>query len=241
MKINFIYQPFPKGYCWSTQSGMSKKRLIKNIIKEKQVYVTAELKTKTSIYTTISLHDDSFGIGLIPLGCEHLKFLSKLHPSFDGYESVQCFKIFKKQGKKEYEFYLLQLLKELIPNIEEQINELNILITTNVKKLLYDTIQINEVTVDSIIFTDGSKLTYGHKQDCCENNYADFKQIDDLALSYSFKTPLKFELCDEGFRFGDGQKWVFVPCYSEQNGYYSNQIDIIYNNELVFNIDCIII
>jgi hypothetical protein len=28
---------------------------------------------------------------------------------------------------------------------------------------------------------------------------------------------------------------VFVPCYSEQNGYYSCDVDIYYNGDLVLN------
>jgi hypothetical protein len=28
--------------------------------------------------------------------------------------------------------------------------------------------------------------------------------------------------------FGDGRRWFFVPCYNEQNGYYSDKLDIAY-------------
>lgn len=31
---------------------------------------------------------------------------------------------------------------------------------------------------------------------------------------------------------------VFVPCYSEQNGYYSSDVDIYYNDKKVLNVDC---
>lgn len=135
MKINFKYESFPKNYCWSSKSGNNKQRLINNIIKEKKVKIIAEYETKTSIYTTIYLFDDEFGIGFIPLGCEHLKFLEKYkYNIFDGYKKIKCFKILKKQNKKEYEFYITQLIKELIlPNTKNKIDELNIEIMTNVE------------------------------------------------------------------------------------------------------------
>jgi hypothetical protein len=30
----------------------------------------------------------------------------------------------------------------------------------------------------------------------------------------------------------------FVPCYSEQNGYYSNDIDILLDGWKVLNVEC---
>lgn len=90
-------------------------------------------------------------------------------------------------------------------------------------------ITIKEINEDVIIFSDNSCITYGHEQDCCEHNYADFSQIDDLARNHKFITPLKFERVREGFQFGDSQRMFFVPCYSEQNGYYTNDVDIYYN------------
>ena len=40
-----------------------------------------------------------------------------------------------------------------------------------------------------------------------------------------------------GFRFGDNQAMFFVPCYSEQNGYYSSDVDIYYNGNAVLNVE----
>ena len=48
--------------------------------------------------------------------------------------------------------------------------------------------KISEITESSVIFEDGSIITYDHEQDCCENNYADFNQIDDLARREDFDT-----------------------------------------------------
>ena len=82
-------------------------------------------------------------------------------------------------------------------------------------------------------FDNGSCISSEHSQDCCEYNYADFTQLDDVALETDFKEPLTFEVVDDcGFRFGNlPNKMFFVPCYSEQNGYYSSLMDIFYNGD----------
>lgn len=90
-----------------------------------------------------------------------------------------------------------------------------------------------------VIFDNGSSITFDHKRDCCENNYADFEQIEDFAREYEFDQDLRFEKVDNyGFRFGDRGMMFFVPCYSEQNGYYASDLDIIYKGKVVFNLDC---
>lgn len=88
-------------------------------------------------------------------------------------------------------------------------------------------------------FTNGSAITTFHEQDCCEWNYADFDQIDDIAQGWDFDMEnLTFEKVIGGFRFGNlPSKMVFVPCYSEQNGYYSNDIDIQLEGFDVLHID----
>ena len=49
-------------------------------------------------------------------------------------------------------------------------------------------VRIKQVTENRILFTNGDTITYDHIQDCCEHNYADFEQIDDIA--YQFESPL---------------------------------------------------
>lgn len=34
------------------------------------------------------------------------------------------------------------------------------------------------------------------------------------------------------------QKLFFVPCYSEQNGYYSSDIEIYFNGKKVLQLEC---
>ena len=83
-------------------------------------------------------------------------------------------------------------------------------------------------------FSDGSTITSRHEADCCEYNYADFSAIDDLAREWEFEHPILFEESEYGFRFGNKDKMVFVPCYSDQNGFYSDSVDIYYNDKPVF-------
>lgn len=99
--------------------------------------------------------------------------------------------------------------------------------------------KIKDINEERILFDNGNTITYSHEQDCFECNYADFLQIDDIARSWDFDENLDFESIEEvGFRFGNlPNKMVFVPCYSEQNGYYSSDIEIYYNDsqELYFD------
>jgi hypothetical protein len=97
-------------------------------------------------------------------------------------------------------------------------------------------ITISNITDEAIIFSDGSTITFDHNQDCCEWNYADFSQIEDEARIHKFLLPLRFEAVENaGFRFGDGRRMFFIPCYSEQNGYYTDEIDIYYRDKRVLS------
>lgn len=55
--------------------------------------------------------------------------------------------------------------------------------------------KIKQVTEVDITFDNGNRIYFDHEQDCCEHNYADFKQIDDLAYEWEFDEDLKFESC----------------------------------------------
>lgn len=73
--------------------------------------------------------------------------------------------------------------------------------------------KIKEVNMNYILFDNGSRITFDHEQDCCETNYADFEQLEDLALEYEFENDLIFEAVPEnGFRFGSkGTPMFFIP------------------------------
>lgn len=100
--------------------------------------------------------------------------------------------------------------------------------------------RIEKIVDEEIRFDNGNRLSYRYYPDCMEENYADFEQIEDLAWSYDFDEDLIFEEVDTyGFRFGDERQMFFIPCYSFQNGFYSNEIDIVYNDVTVLkSVNC---
>ena len=100
--------------------------------------------------------------------------------------------------------------------------------------------KIKTVDEERILFDNGMEITFDHEQDCCECNYADFESLDTIVRETEFDENLAFEVIeDAGFRFGNlPQKMFFVPCYSEQNGYYSTDIDIYFNQERVLGLCC---
>ena len=100
--------------------------------------------------------------------------------------------------------------------------------------------KIKSIDDSAITFDNGMDITFDHVADCCEYNYAAFEEIDDLAKNFEFSENLIFEeVPNSGFRFGNShQNMVFVPCYSEQNGYYSSDVNIYYNDKRVINVSC---
>ena len=85
--------------------------------------------------------------------------------------------------------------------------------------------KIIEITDEKITFDNGTTLTDHHDQDCCENVYADFKQLKDTdVMTHEFNEHLEIEGVENaGFRIDK----YFIPCYNEQNGYYSSDLSII--------------
>ena len=106
--------------------------------------------------------------------------------------------------------------------------------------------KIKEVNDEHILFDNGTEITFDHEQDCCECNYADFTQITPETVGYDqeFVEPLAFSFIDgKGFRFGNYARYgisnpIFVPCYSDQNGYYSSDINVHYNGECIIIMEC---
>lgn len=102
--------------------------------------------------------------------------------------------------------------------------------------------RIVEVTDKHILFDNGNEITAGHRLSCCENNYADFESLEEMAMYHDFPIDLKFELSENsGFRFGDDRIKFFIPCYSEQNGWYSSNVEVYYNGVRVFIVEADII
>lgn len=89
--------------------------------------------------------------------------------------------------------------------------------------------KVKDIVEDGVFFDNGDFMGYEHCPDCSEINWPDFRQLKDTGIfNEKFNTPLTFEKCDYGFRFGNEGKMYYVPCYTDQNGYYSNDVKIVY-------------
>lgn len=97
-------------------------------------------------------------------------------------------------------------------------------------KVYNDSCPLNPCGQGGIEFSNGSVLVDLHDQDCCENVYADFSNLDSDIMSYDFKDTIKIKEARNGFKFGDGRRWFFVPCYNAQNGYYNDALSIAYGS-----------
>lgn len=100
-------------------------------------------------------------------------------------------------------------------------------------------------TDDRVYFSDGTYITYDHLQDCCECNYADFSVLDVMYHDEEFESYKIETVEDAGFLLklyqdnGDksilfgrtGYLNIFIPCYSDQNGYYTSMLDIYCYNK----------
>lgn len=77
---------------------------------------------------------------------------------------------------------------------------------------------------EKIVFDDGSTVEDFHEQDCCEHVYADFSQLADTNIMEREFDDIQIEGVESsGFRING----YFVPCYDEQNGYYSGMLSLI--------------
>ena len=88
---------------------------------------------------------------------------------------------------------------------------------------------------DSITFSDGSSIRHEHEQDCCERNYADFSVLDIMYGGEEFED-YEVEFVDYGFNLVMVHgKWerskIYIPFYSEQNGYYSDECDLVFDRK----------
>ena len=98
-----------------------------------------------------------------------------------------------------------------------------------IRKIYIDDCPFNPCGQGGIQFEDDSLIVDLHDQDCCEHVYADFSNLDTDIMNYDFKS-VSIRDAKEGFMFGDGRRWFFVPCYNEQNGYYNDALDIAYGH-----------
>lgn len=75
-----------------------------------------------------------------------------------------------------------------------------------------------------LYFDDGSSVRTDHYQNCCEHNYADWTSLDDTGFWETDFKEIEIDSWSGGFRING----YSVNCYSEQNGYYSYDLEVYY-------------
>lgn len=106
--------------------------------------------------------------------------------------------------------------------------------------------KIKQINEDEIVFDNNYKLRYYHEQDCCESVYADFEMLKNYNVSVKTGKNINIKeiefvetlgalvegVTGAGFNIISiiGEKF-FVPCYSQQNGYYSSNLELILDKD----------
>lgn len=106
--------------------------------------------------------------------------------------------------------------------------------------------KIKNITESNIIFDNGYELEAFHDRDCCEDVYADFSVLQTYNISNITGNTINIREIDfeenlnklvkgiegQGFnlisKIGEN---FFVPCYNEQNGYYSSNLTLILHKQ----------
>lgn len=96
-------------------------------------------------------------------------------------------------------------------------------------------VKVKELPGDEIVFTDGTRLFSDHDQDCCENHYLDFSNLELTDFE-----GLEFDLSNDNFlQKVDGYgirlvplngHAVSIPGYGSNNGYYSTNLTLVVLN-----------
>ena len=82
--------------------------------------------------------------------------------------------------------------------------------------------KVISITEYEVLFDNGHRIVHYHEQDCCEFNYADFTSLKDTTFETDEHADIDLEEVINGVRINGH----FVPCYSVQNGYYSDDVSI---------------
>ena len=101
-----------------------------------------------------------------------------------------------------------------MPYLREVPNSVNL--DHKIKPLKYDD--------ETLSFDDGSFVAFNQHVNTYSWNYPDFTSLDDTGFFESEFDHIHLEEYSGGFRING----FAVNCYSDQNGYYSNDVDIFY-------------
>ena len=133
----------------------------------------------------------------------------------------------------------MKIIKEIEFNSRE--NEIKI------ELLRGDGVRFTVIDDENEKITDIVELKAIHEQDCCEHVYADFSILCYYKRKRSFDRNYKKLIIKEVPKAGlllifvrdrFFQRKIFIPCYNEQNGYYSSDLTLqIKHNDKVEEID----
>ena len=81
-----------------------------------------------------------------------------------------------------------------------------------------------------LFFSNGLMIEDYHEQDWCENVYCDFGQVEELFKTTEFTSLVIEAVVGAGIKING----FFIPCYDEQNGYYSSnlRLEIRFNDKV---------
>lgn len=107
-------------------------------------------------------------------------------------------------------------------------------------------VKIIKIDEDNIYFDNGYYLQHYHENECCENHYLDFSNLeveffDGLLFDITSPESLFERVPDFGIRLKPINDYpIAIPGYAENNGYYSDNLSLIlYDNkgEIVWESD----
>jgi hypothetical protein len=99
--------------------------------------------------------------------------------------------------------------------------------------------KILKIENDVIYFENGLTLSSDHQSDCCESHYLDFKELkeeDFKDLEFDLSNDEFFtRIPDYGIQLNATNNFPLrIPGYGYNNGYYSDQLDLILTNNKDF-------
>ena len=97
------------------------------------------------------------------------------------------------------------------------------------------------IDADYLTFSDGTRISSEHDQDCCESHYLSFSdlKVDDFeGLFFDFSGDFFERVEDYGIRLIpiEGHP-ISIPGYADNNGYYSSNLTLVVEGPFAKNYD----
>lgn len=104
-----------------------------------------------------------------------------------------------------------------------------------------ENLKVVSISPDEIVFSNGIRLYSYHEQSCCENHYLSFADLtiaDFDGLLFDLSGDNFFERVEDfGIRLIPTNGFpVSIPGYSQNNGYYSDNLSLVLSDGREFDI-----